>query len=61
MNKSLYPNNLPCLTALLKILLRIYPLPSLEGITPSLTKKVTALAWSVITFKEKLVPGFLPY
>ena len=60
-NNSDCPNNLPCLTALLKILLRTYPLPSFDGITPSFTKKVTALEWSVITFSEKFSSLSLPY
>ncbi len=55
------PSNFPCLAALLRSLLRTYPLPSFDGITPSFTRKVTALEWSVITFSEKFSSLTLPF
>ena len=60
-NNSLTPRSLPCLIALLKTLLKTYPLPSFDGITPSFTRKVTALEWSAITFNEKSFLGSSPY
>jgi hypothetical protein len=45
----------PYLTARLNKRLNTYPLPSFDGKTPSPIKKVIALAWSVITYKEKSV------
>ena len=40
--------------ALLMIRLKTYPLPSLEGNTPSAIKKAVERKWSAITLKDDL-------
>ncbi len=58
---SSVPSNFPCLAALRISLRNIYPLPSLLGSTPSDTRKVIALAWSVIILIDMSFSGSFLY